>query len=452
MPVEESLLTVMSRSAKLSPDGQLRAARRFAERRDYTSLSVMARRRVLDPVVDEFIGSVSAPSVRAAWLGRPGRPVDVVVAAAMKYRAPVIVAELAAVRGLPGSVYEVLAGREVPDADLALLENPSVYGAAALAAAGRVARRFFGNLALSEREKNSLKTVADRVPGAVDVIVTSTKSATVKARFAGHPMLTQVGVEALVAGAEELVAYAKEKLYLYKGALSSLLLALAECRSLSEGHIDRLVKLMRSESVHQDGQTPSLLARFEDLRSVRAVSAQLDAADAGELLVWAEKAIADRDSVLADEITRAPAVTLEVLTMLRAAGRLGRCTGDVIARFNGDPRMQAVALGLEFSDADLEVLSDPGAVLLEVLRNAPADRPGAWSRLMSSRYLTQEHLLTLPVSAVWDSRFKAVQRKVVEMVAERLVTSREWEVFESMAEDGHFTIGECLEVACSIGE
>lgn len=83
----------------------------------------------LDPALDAELGTRREARIRAAWFGRPGRPLEEIrraLDAATRAEAGGAGAALAAVQGLPDDLYSTLVGRSPAAIHKALIANPTV--------------------------------------------------------------------------------------------------------------------------------------------------------------------------------------------------------------------------------------------------------------------------------------------------------------------------------------
>jgi hypothetical protein len=432
-------------------DTQMRLFTALRAAKQYKDLVVLAGRADLDPAVDELIGTITAPTIRAAWLARPGRSLDALAAAGRKQAHATIVDVVARVPGLPADVYETIAGRKHRAACTALLENPSVTAKAAETAFAVVAGGdpTAGNF-IDPAELTAMHQATARHPH-LAVTAVNTDQLSLWREFAGHPAVTGAVLDDLVT---RMVAGMLSR-KVWPQHLKDLLTALLANINLTQAHALRLVEgITQLHQAHPSATSDwnnvnYLIVRVTKIAEDGPVDiAPITGMSVQDLAVAASEARLNQDGRTATAIVLHPLATPAMVKIL--AGFWQENITAVLSAHQDRPDVQAAVLGSSYrSNAAvlLERTVNPSAVLHEYLTAATAAGNQPLYALLTGPHATDEHLLLLQPRVFLDGGSEQLRIRFVELVSSRLSGPHQWGTFEALIADGNLTLGECLETA-----
>ena len=112
----------------LLPEIQARILSVLTAEQNTALLLAMLKRPDLDPAVDQAIGELDNPTVRSAWLARPGRTAEEIAAKTRNEKRARVLAAAATVPGLPEELYRSWSNHDGLSLTRALAANTSAPG------------------------------------------------------------------------------------------------------------------------------------------------------------------------------------------------------------------------------------------------------------------------------------------------------------------------------------
>jgi hypothetical protein len=442
----------------------------FGVRQSVTSLLLrLLERATLDSQVDDLLRQVRTPAVRAAWIARPDRTVDRVIAAAAGSGSEAVLAAAAAVRGLPGDCYSGYGHRDRLRVAAALLGNPDVPLPVKVTAAASYGRCYV----LRRRVYTSEAQLAAVFAGQPSCMVAAAEQAThpvLIAYLAQHVVLPSRVVNRLlddvliplVRGARPLAPPAPTTFRFGDPELTTVV-EVAAAALMSQRHAypvrcGDLRAALRENTPFRDvnhshnlGRLPAIAAAVAALSGLDEVAA--DRVSAAATPARAQQVLLERGDqqwteVLAAAAVRNPAVTgpglagtlraaaavLEhryLLPLLRDCVRLrARDPGSAAIVLTAALAAQPRAVG-DFDDM-VGLVADPEATMLALVREyAGAAKAVPWD-LSRSRFMTATVFAALPLRAATGNGTQVPGADVAQLLLAQLRTDEQWVTFETL--------------------
>jgi hypothetical protein len=452
----EALYRGMLQSADLSLSAQLNIFRYGTSQRRPKLLAGLAAYVDLHPDLDVELGKLSNAWVKAAWVARPGRPLELLTEIARADTRATVLLEIASRQDLPAEVYSIIAGREFINLDWALLENPAVSADVKLGVAlhlDRTAKELEGS---ASRLANALGDL----PEVHDTLVKSTGHPAFLTALSDSDALSAAAMlkiaNAIIAVVHDLWAQAADGVqyphHPHAWVLGEALDKLLNNPATSAVEAKALLAVAEAAGVTPAGGNTMLTDKLK-LAAADARTYLFDQAKAAstvdELQRLTDIAVSDEDhrlllAVVANRHTT-PELAYEIGAKLAPQERARAVR---LRRDSLDVQVALFATMWEITDADLEHTGHPEEALKRLLRISGGVDDARWFALQRSKFLGLEHVSVLSVDVLWRTDVNAeVRALTTKLVEERLGSNpARWEVFENLLATPPGCLGDTLDV------